>query len=119
MVKKILIIDDEENSRIPVVDILEEQGYAVIQASSAEEGIDKARNENPDVVLLDTMLPKMGGLKACCQIKQVEKLPCKVIVYTGKVEAVDLEEASSCGADYYFVKGSDPVILLATIRKLL
>jgi len=68
---------------------------------------------------LDTMLPEMSGLKACYQIKRVEKLPCKVIVYTGKVEAVDSEEAGNCGADYYFVKGSDPVILLATIRKLL
>jgi len=119
MAKKILIVDDEGNSRASLADILEKKGYVVIQASNAEEGMDKARNENPDLVLLDTVMPGINGIEACRRIKKVEKLPCKVIIYTGKINAIDAVESRRCGVDDYCMKGRDPSLLLDAIKDLI
>lgn len=119
MGKKILLVDDEVNIRTSFADILEELGYEVIQAANGQEAVEKARKEFPDLVLLDTIMPGMNGIEACCKIKQVEKLPCKVIVYTAKIDAIDAVEARRCGVDDYCVKGSDPALLLETIKKLI
>ncbi|MFH1201528.1 MAG: response regulator [Candidatus Omnitrophota bacterium] len=119
MGKKILLADDEVGIRTSLTDILEGRGYEVIHAANGQEAIEKARRENPDLVLLDTMMPGIGGIEACRQIKQVEKLPCKVIVYTGNIDAIDAVEARRCGADDYCVKGTDPSLLIGTVEKIL
>src|SRR3989338_2764951 len=111
MGKKILLADDETNIRTSLADILEECGYEVIKAANGQEAVEKASKELPDLVLLDTMMPGMGGIEVCRQIKQVEKLPCKVIIYTGKIDAIDAVEARRCGVDDYCVKGTDPALL--------
>ena len=120
MAKKILLLaDDEANIRISLTDILEEYGYEVIQAVNGQEAIEKARRENPDLVLLDTIMPGIGGIEVCRQIKQIEKLPCKVIVYTGKIDAIDAVKARENGADDYCIKGQNPELLLEAIKRLI
>jgi DNA-binding response OmpR family regulator len=120
MLKKILIIDNEPNVCESISDILEEKGYELIKASSAKEGLEKAKKERPDLVLLDTRLGgDIDGLELCRQLKQVEKLDCKVIVYTGKIDAIDAVKARENGADEYCVKGTDPGLLIETVEKLI
>ena len=116
--KILLLADDEANVRTSLTDIFEERGYKVIQAADGQEAIKKARQEKPNLVLLDTIMPGIGGIEVCRQIKQVEKLPCKVIIYTGKIDAIDAVEARRCGADDYCVKGTDPRLLIEAVEKL-
>ena len=116
--KILLLADDDINTRTSLADILEEYGYKVIQAATGQEAIEKARREKPDLVLLDTIMSGMGGVEVCHQIKQVEKLPCKVIVYTGCIDAIDAIKAREAGADEYCIKGNDPALLIETIKKL-
>ena len=119
MGKKILLADDETSIRTSLTDILEECGYEVINAANSQEALEKAYRENPDLVLLDTMMPGIGGIKVCHQIKQIEKLPCKVIVYTGKIDAIDAVKARETGADDYCIKGQNPELLLEAIKRLI
>ena len=82
MPKTILIVDDEPNVRAGLVDILQELGYSIVEAENGQEAIEKARAIKPDLVLLDTSMPGMDGIEICRQIKQVEKISTRVIVYT-------------------------------------
>ena len=118
MGKKILLADDEASIRTSLADILEECGYVIIQAANGQEAIEKARREKPDLVLLDTVMPGIDGIEVCHQIKQVELLPCKVIIYTGKIDAIDAVKAREAGADEYCIKGNDPALLIETIKNL-
>ena len=117
--KILLVADDEANTRMSLTDVLEEYGYIVIQAANGQEAMEKARKEFPDLVLLDTIMPGIDGIEVCRQIKQVEKLPCKVIVYTGKIDAIDAVKAREAGADEYCIKGANPALLIETVKKLI
>lgn len=119
MAKTILIVDDETVARTTLADILVESGYKVVEAANGEEALEKARKENPDLALLDTKLPGMDGLEICRQIKEVEKLDTKVIVYTGKIDAIDAVRARRLGAADYCVKGVDPSHLIDAVKKLI
>ena len=119
MGKKILLADDDTNIRMSLTDILEECGYEIIHAANGQEAVEKVRRENPDLVLLDTIMPGIGGIEVCRQIKQIEKLPCKVIVYTGKIDAIDAVKAREAGADEYCIKGANPALLIETVKKLI
>ena len=116
--KILLVADDDINTRTSLADILEECGYVIIQAANGQEAIEKTRRERPDLVLLDTVMPGIDGIEVCHQIKQVEQLPCKVIIYTGKIDAIDAVKAREAGADEYCIKGNDPALLIETIKKL-
>ncbi|MGD0335996.1 MAG: response regulator transcription factor [Candidatus Omnitrophota bacterium] len=120
MPKKILIVDDEPDIFRGLDYLFTEEGYDVIGASSGKEALKKAREEKPELALLDTKLSDdMDGIELCRQIKQVEKLPTKVIVYTGKIDAIDAVRARENGADDYYVKGSSVEGLLEAVRKLI
>jgi len=117
--KKILIIEDDEATRILLGEILKENGYAVVEASCGEEGIKKAVQEKPDLVVLDTVMPVMDGIETCRRIKHVEKVPAKVIMYTAKIDAIDAVRAREFGADDYCIKGQNPEFLLKAIKDIL
>jgi CheY-like chemotaxis protein len=118
-IKTILLVDDEKNVRESLVDVLEDKGYTVIQAESGDEAIDKIRKEKTDLVLLDTQMPGMDGIETCRRIKKVENIDVKIIIYTGKIDAIDAVKAREVGVDDYCVKGSNPVYLFEAIQKLL
>ena len=104
---KILVIDDDENSRITISDLLAEDGYEVIVASSGEEALEKVHTEKPAVALLDIRLPDMDGYEVCRRIKENEGLSTKIIMYTAYIEAVNAAKAREVGADDFMGKLSD------------
>ena len=87
MDRKILIVDDEKN----IVDIiafnLKKEGYTVITAADGEEGVQKAMEENPDLILLDIMMPKMDGYEVCKKIREKKNTP--IIMLTARAEELD------------------------------
>lgn len=117
---KILLIDDE----IDLVEILklrlEANDYEVIVATDGEEGLRKAREESPDIIILDLMLPKIDGYKVCGILKfdsKYREIP--VIMLTARVREEDKKLGKEAKADAYITKPFDPQNLLDEIEKLL
>ncbi|MBQ9314700.1 MAG: response regulator transcription factor [Clostridia bacterium] len=102
MSKKILIVDDEK----AIVDILnhnlKREGYETIQAYDGEEAVAKVKEEKPDLILLDVMLPKMDGFTVCKTIRQTSNIP--IIMVTAKEDVVDKVIGLELGADDYITK---------------
>jgi two-component system response regulator VicR len=100
--RKILIVDDEKS----IVEILkfnlEKEGYKTYEAYDADEAIEKAFEVNPDLILLDVMLPKSDGITVCRRIRH--KLSCPIIMLTAKEDVVDKIIALELGADDYMTK---------------
>jgi len=115
--KKILIIEDDESIRKVLKARLEKVGYEVRLASSGEEGMTAVKEMKPDAIILDVMLPDANGFDLCKQIKEIDDF-FKVIIYTGKLEAVDARRARQVGADDFTVKTVDFKYLLESIAKL-
>lgn len=118
MTKTILIVDDDVGARKILFKILTVKGYKVIEAANGKEALDKALEEKPDLVLLDTRLPDINGNEVCRKIKKIKGLSTKVIVYTGYIDAVNAAKAKAAGADDYVVKTSDLSYLLDVIKNL-
>ncbi len=102
MNEKILIVEDEK----PISDILKynltKEGYQIITAFDGEEAFQKALVENPDLILLDVMLPKMDGFQVCRKVR--EKMTTPIIMVTAKEEEVDKVLGLELGADDYVTK---------------
>jgi DNA-binding response OmpR family regulator len=118
--KKILIIDDEAEV-VKVLQIcLEQHGYKVVTSYDGENGLKKVKSENPDLVILDIMLPDMDGYQVCEKIKadpSTKDIP--VIMLTVKSMGEDVEKALEKKADWYIVKPYDEKYLLKKIDYLL
>lgn len=120
MPKTILIVDDDADVRKNLADIFAEYGHKIIEAETGQEALKKARKNKPDVILLDTKIPGVDGFEICRRIKKIEKLDSKVIVYTGKVDAIDAVKARRMGADDYCVKGAaDFSLLVKAVKQLI
>jgi len=116
---KILIIDDETQFIELVQMRLEKSGYEIISANDGEEGLEKAKSEHPDMILLDVMMPKMDGYKVCGLLKNDErysKIP--IILLTARAQKEDFKIAREVEADAYITKPFDPPVLLAKIEEL-
>ncbi len=100
--KKILIVDDEK----PIVDMLkynlEKEGFSTVCAYDGEEAIDIALAVNPDLILLDLMLPKVDGFNVCKELRK--SLTCPILMLTAKEEVVDKIIGLEIGADDYITK---------------
>jgi DNA-binding response OmpR family regulator len=119
MKKKILLVDDSALMRDVNKAQLEEAGYEVLTAQDGQEGLDLARKESPDVVLLDLMLPKLDGYKVCRILKfdkAFENIP--VIIFSAKGSDADKKLAEQAGADAYMVKPFDLSVFTQTLQKL-
>lgn len=118
--KKILIVDDEAELVDLVKIRLEAAGYDVIKAYDGQEGLEKAKSEKPDLVLLDIMMPKMDGYKVCGLLKmdaRFKKIP--VILFSAKAQKEDAQLAKEVGADQYVTKPFEAAVLLSKIRELI
>ncbi|MEK7559962.1 MAG: response regulator [Patescibacteria group bacterium] len=105
--KKILFIEDEESLQKTMRDSLERSGYSMVSAMDGENGILLAKNENPDLILLDLILPKKDGfevLKALKSDSRTDGIP--VIVLTNLEGSGDIEKVLSLGARTYLVKSN-------------
>jgi two-component system nitrogen regulation response regulator NtrX len=111
----VLIVDDEGNIRRMLRALLESEGYSVREAGTGEEGLEAARREPPEVVLLDLMLPGMSGLDALSQL--AEAAPgVPVVMMSGRATLSDAVEATRRGAFHFIEKPLTPEAVLITLR---
>lgn len=118
--KKILLVEDEKDMVYAVSLELEANGYEVIAAYDGQEGLQKAREEKPDLIVLDLMLPKMDGFKVCGLLKRdVRYSEIPIIMLTAKAQEEDVRLGEEMGADAYIIKPFEPQTLLTKIKELL
>lgn len=118
--KKILVVDDETDMISVIETRLKASGYDVITASDGLEGLEKARNEKPDLVILDVMMPKLDGYKVCRMLKFDTKYKnMSVILLTAIASDQESQVGRNVGADAYLTKPCDSAVLLHTIKELL
>lgn len=114
MTKNILIVEDEK----PIAEIvkfnLEKEGYKTIVAYDGEDGLHKAITSNPDLILLDVMLPKLDGFQVCREIRKTSAVP--ILMLTAKEEEVDKVLGFEMGADDYITKPFGMRELLARVK---
>jgi DNA-binding response OmpR family regulator len=116
--KLILLVDDQPNAIEALEFRLKRSGYRTITAQNGELGIEAARKELPDAVILDVSMPELNGFQTCRALKKIRpELP--VIMLTGKSESADRFWASECGADEFFVKPTDPAVVVSKLSELL
>lgn len=114
---KILIVDDEPNIREVVGLYLRLEGYTVVEANDGEEALELYRQDRPDLVVLDLVLSKLGGLEVCWRIQSERRVP--LIMLTARGEEEDLALGFEAGADDYVVKPFRPRDLVARVAALL
>ena len=118
--KNILIIEDEKDIAELLRVSLSKEGYRVSTAVSGENGIELARSQNPDLILLDLMLPGADGLEVCRILKSEEKtVNIPIIMLTAKSEDIDIVTGLVVGADDYVTKPFSPKVLVARVRNVL
>jgi DNA-binding response OmpR family regulator len=119
-VKRILAVDDEPHILKLVSFSLRSGGYDVLEASDGLAAIDIARAEQPDLVLLDVMMPALDGYEACRRLKadpQTAEIP--VMMLTAKTQVTERQAGHDAGADGYVHKPFTPKELVAQIREFL
>ncbi|MCH7764190.1 MAG: response regulator [Candidatus Marinimicrobia bacterium] len=118
--KKILIIDDEESFVDPVIMFLEKNGAKAVWSKDGLSGLKAARSENPDLILLDLMLPGMNGFQVCRLLKFDEKYNhIPVLILSAKDSQEDINLGMEGGCDEYITKPLDFEELIHKINKYL
>ena len=114
---KICVVDDEDLLVKGIRFNLKNEGYEVVTGSNGLEAVDLARNERPDLMVLDVMMPEMAGLTACTKIRAFSQVP--IILLTAKTDDLDKLMGFDVGADDYLTKPFNILELKARIRALL
>lgn len=116
----VLVVDDDPTFRAYARAALEQEGYAVREAEDGEDGIELARAESIQIVLLDWRMPGLSGIRACRQLREDPAVgPVRVMMVTALDDARDRALAFEAGVDGYFIKGSDAGALTTAVRKLI
>lgn len=113
----ILVVDDQSSVRRLLQEYLTEQGFRVVVAADGQEGLYSARHEQPDLILLDIMMPRMDGYQFLRQFRQERQTP--IIIITAREEETDAVLGLDLGADDYVIKPFRMRELLARIRAVL
>ncbi len=114
MAEKILVIDDEETTAQLLTILLEHRGFEVVKATRADDGLRKAYRNQPDLVLLDIMMPDIDGWEVCRRLRELSDVP--IIFLTAKNDSRDIVRGLEMGADDYIVKPHDNDELVARIK---
>ena len=117
---RILLVEDERDLVETMIFQLEAAGYEVIVAYDGLDGLEKAKKEKIDLMILDLMLPKMDGYKVCALLKKdsrYSKIP--IILFSARAQESDLKIGEEVGADAYVVKPFDSKALLVKIKELI
>lgn len=118
--KRILIVEDNENNMYLISFILKKKGFAILQARSGEEGIELANGEKPDMIIMDIQLPGIDGLEATRRIRQSEAIRrVPVIALTSYAMTGDREEAFKAGCTGYIEKPINPDTFTEELGKYL
>jgi two-component system, OmpR family, alkaline phosphatase synthesis response regulator PhoP len=117
--KKILAVDDEKHIVRLVQVNLERAGYEVVTAYDGKEALDKVRDENPDLVVLDVMMPYMDGFEVLQTLRRnPETRDIPVIMLTAKAQDQDVFKGWQSGVDCYLTKPFNPMELLSFVKRI-
>ncbi|HHH41700.1 MAG TPA: response regulator [Chloroflexi bacterium] len=118
---KILVAEDERDIRELIAFTLSSLGgFEIIKANNGEEAVEKAREEIPDLILLDVRMPKMTGYEACSQLKAdplTQNIP--IVFLSAKGQEAEIQQGLELGAEEYILKPFDPGELVEKIRAIL
>ncbi len=113
----LLLVEDDDSVRAGLELALTRQGHRVVSAATGEEGLKRWREQRPELVVLDVMLPGIDGFEVCRRIRRVDPLP--IILLTARSDDIDVVVGLESGADDYVVKPVQPRVLDARIRAVL
>src|SRR5262245_64685002 len=117
MTKRILVVEDQEDLRGVLRTLLTGSGYEMLEAADGQAGVEKAKAEAPDLILMDIQMPVLDGYDATRQIKADPKLAATPIIAVSSFAMKgDEEKARAAGCDHYVTKPYSPVQLLKLIR---
>ena len=123
MGQKILIVDDEAHIRMLIEQTLEEledEGVEFLTAENGEIALEIIQKENPKLVFLDVMMPKMNGMEVCRRVKkELELNNVFIVLLTAKGQELDRQRGQEVGADVYMTKPFDPEVLLSKAKEVL
>jgi len=118
--KKVLIIEDNEDNMELVVQLFTSAGYEYVWASSGEKGVELALSENPDFILLDIQLPDIDGYEVLRRIRETDAIRnVMIIAVTSFAMSGDRERLLRAGCDGYIEKPIDPMLFLAKVETIL
>lgn len=118
--KKILLVDDEQDILEILSYNLEKEGYKVFTANNGNEGIAKAKEIIPDLILLDVMMPEKDGIETCQEMRQIKELQKTLIVFlSARAEEFSQLAGFDAGANDYIVKIIKPKVLISKVNALL
>jgi two-component system cell cycle response regulator DivK len=118
--KKILVVEDNEQNLYLMVFILRQNGYRVVTARNGVEGIERARYEIPDLIIMDIQLPEMDGYEAAERIKSIDELrDIPIVAVTSYAMAGDREKAMDAGCSGYIEKPFNPVTFISEIKRFI
>jgi two-component system alkaline phosphatase synthesis response regulator PhoP len=123
MEQKLLIVDDEAHIRMLIeqtLEDLEDEGVELLFAENGEQALELIKKEEPNLVFLDVMMPKMNGMEVCYKVKKELHLSdVYIILLTAKGQEVDRQKGLDMGADRYMTKPFDPDEMLAIAEEIL
>jgi two-component system, cell cycle response regulator DivK len=118
--KRVLLVEDNEDNRTVYRTILEHFGYGVIEARNGEDGVRMAREEHPDLILMDISIPVIDGWEATKILKGDDKTRnIPIIALTAHALATDRAKASEVGCDGYLAKPCEPRRVVAEVEKFI
>ena len=120
MAKRVLVIEDDPATVLLISYILKEQGYKVLTALNGIEGFRKAVEQEPDLVILDIMMPEVDGFKICRALRREDRtshLP--ILMFSAKARQIDKDAGLSAGADDYLTKPADPSEIVSRVDRVL
>ena len=118
--KKILLVDDEQDILVILSNKQEKEGYKVFTANNGNEGIAKAKEIIPDLILLDVMMPEKDGIETCQEMRQIKELQKTLIVFlSARAEEFSQLAGYDAGANDYIVKIIKPKVLISKVNALL
>ncbi|MEM9382123.1 MAG: response regulator transcription factor [Planctomycetota bacterium] len=115
---RVLVVEDEEAIRMPLVDVLRSEGYDVLEAPDGDEAVRVALCEDPDAILLDLMLPRRDGFEVLRALRQ-DRLTATVLILSARGSELDRIQGFEYGADDYVVKPFSTAEVLARLRAAL
>ena len=123
MEQKLLIVDDEAHIRMlleQTLEELEDDGVDFFSAQNGEEAFEIIKNEKPQLVFLDVMMPKMNGMEVCRKVKKELGLDdVYIVLLTAKGQELDRQKGQEVGADLYMTKPFDPEMILLKAKEIL
>ena len=117
MANRILIVEDQEDNRMIMRDVLSSAGYDLIEAANGEDGVKLAHSERPDLILMDIQLPIIDGTRRIKGSAELKSIP--IIAVTSYALSGDQAKARAAGCDGYISKPFSPRELLARVREYL